>query len=483
MTPSEKVLIDSDGGVAAADKRQDFEVTGFGDTETVRINFVDGDDEDFGVEDGTVTLPSTDGDAEFDGTDVTLSNVRVDGTLIAGATETTDIDVSDASALTFRVTVTDDADGRRVPVVFAPDADGELPVGDDGEPTNAFGVGGVITFLDELTVDFAAASQDQELAIGADATFAIELAGDLDGEVSGVEVRYRVSTEADDAFGAIDPDDLYASGAVTTDADGEASFTVAAPGEAAFGDDDDITYSVALEVQGFGDDLGQTNVEWSKADLAADGLEFAEELAFSEVGSSYTATVTVVDQFGDAFTGLDDGAVVRFNDGEDLVNEDVEVAADGTASVTWVNNVNGGTTLTADLLDDNGDPITDTAEPAVAIDATAAVWWWTAADEEDVAKDDVAVVRGADFDNTLIYVEITADGTSDRAETFVLAFDWTEADAFEITDGAAPAGDFADLLADLVDPNEAPDTDVDSLETRNYQQTGTTVFNLFLDAT
>ena len=87
-----------------------------------------------------MTVSSTDGDADFENSRVTVSNVRVDGALVAGATGDTNIPIDGIDTLTFRVTVGESTDGKHGPVVYESETDGSLPVEDDEpeEPRPAY---------------------------------------------------------------------------------------------------------------------------------------------------------------------------------------------------------------------------------------------------------------------------------------------------------------------------------------------------------
>lgn len=479
VTPADEATFDTTG----TDLTRSYTATDFGDIEGVAIDAVDAADADYVDDDGTITFPETGGDAAFDNSNLTLSNVRVDGTVLAGTGFGDDIDVSDAEEVTFDVTVA--ADGKRVPVVYEPDTAGDLPLDDADQPENAFGVGGQLTFAATLTVAFDADSQDQRAAAASEASFDIELAGNLDGEVAGVDVNWIVSTDsADTSLSAVTAVNQFASGSVTTDAAGEATFTVTGPDADDFAPADDVDYAVIVEVDGFGDDEIATTITWDSVDPVANALEWDEDTVFVAGSTTTSVSVQVLDQFDNPL-GVDEGEQIRFNvdttTTTSVVNdEDVAVAADGTASVSWSGLVDGGDSelqlAEAQLLDSDDNAIQG-IDPVANIELVAAdaadVYRYEMAELDALAADEANVV-GADIDNTLVFTSIDAVAPTNYATGDVVAFDWTDADAFEVASASVSQGTWFSELEDVLDGTSGND----QLVTTNLDAAADTVFDL-----
>lgn len=364
VTPDDFALLSGSGGATDGRGEREFTVTGFGDEESVVIDFALA--EDVSVDAGTVTFEPVNATAtpviaDFDADagvileddQVTLDDVTLPYTLGE------ELDIEGVDELTFTVTLNANVVENVVPVVYVGNDDDALVLDADGAPEEAFGVGGESYFVNPALDE----GDNVTAAVGetAEATVQVleEDAGD-DLEVAGIPIEFRV-VDADihpADFDAITPGQRLAAGTVTTDAGGEA--VVEFDGDAP---DDGDDFAVYFKWEGTGSldglvdqttDGRRVTVTFFESDGEAAAATFAFDSAvdatvFDAVsfdtqddnifvtGSSLAASVTttVVDAANAPVAGLDiDVAVTDTNDGA-VFSTSVTTDADGQATVTY----------------------------------------------------------------------------------------------------------------------------------------------------
>jgi hypothetical protein len=426
VTPADETTL------ATSDER-DYEASGFGaDTDSVVLDLADADN--VTVSDGIVTFitDEDDGDftADFGDVDATITDVEVDGTVFPGYTAGDTISVDADSEVSFTVEGEAGTDESVIPVVFEGDDADALPTDEDGDPLNAFGIGGVTNFtdIDDLTVTPATSLNP----FGTDHTVTATLVDGDDDPVAaeGQEVTFEVLRyDTDGARTAAQGADIGTSPSANTVlnqtvtvVDGEAVLTYTGPDNPETGDDGDnrLYDAINVEFEGAGsydevDFDGDAAKDWSDEAPTASTLELSPEDDFNQVSTSHTFTATVTDQYGDTADGVD----VRFE------IDRTSLAAGTNFTFARTTNASGEATLTytgpaastedvvtATALDEDADPIAD------ADDTTSKFWYEVAAQGDDAAGEIV-------YFNTETTTLITDDG----ADEFLL-FDYSDGELF-----------------------------------------------------
>jgi len=454
-------------------------VADVGDAEEVAVVIVNPDE--ISVDDGIVSFATDDGEfadlaaaveADYDvttgeGADEVNVNTPAEAFDPVGGIVT--IEVSGNAVL----------DARAIPVVFTPDENDALEVDEDGIPEEAFGIGGEVIFTDlaALALNFDPEPTDgaRPFETEVSAVFTLD---DANGVVplEGAEITLWVERSDDDTwdgeieadgtagdddnlvFDPADEDDVIVAGEVlTTDADGEATFTWTgpeapaplAPGAPApsiydhlaaaffsFGEFEDVN----VDVEG--------TLEWSDAAPVVDDGDatFADVELLAIAGTQRVNTVTVVDQFDRPV----EGATVEFTADDRTVEGDDTVAevtanrttnADGVA--VWNRNFNvdaqetisaevtalpDGTTFDAGPVDVQ--TLDDEGEPAGAEETDYELTWYAVYDPADVeAEIEDADLLDINTDGGYVIVEADVDG-----DTRFFGVVYTDADFFEVGD-------------------------------------------------
>jgi hypothetical protein len=265
------------------------------------------------ITNGIVTFDrDADGNADFGTVSATISDVERDSVAFPGGSSTTV--TGDGGTLTFTV---DGAgtDECVIPVVYAPDSDGDLPTDADGAPTNDFGIGGAVHFVDvdALTVSPASAlnpfgTEHTVTATLVDASLPQAQPVPVDGQT----LQYQIVRGIDPcpAFGAAPVSNLVATGTVST-TDGSATITYTGPADPNPATDGDELFDCIIvqwtgsgAFAGEGPETATAEKTWTDADVEAAELVLSPFTSGSAAGvGNHTVTATVTDQFGDPVEG------------------------------------------------------------------------------------------------------------------------------------------------------------------------------------
>lgn len=435
---------------AGDDEEREYNVESVGDVDAVVLGLAASGD--VTVEAGIVSFEEdgTTGTAELDGTG-TLVSVEVDGVAFGGFDFGDEIDVSDVDEFSFTISHDANAIASVIPAVYvgSGDDDDELAIDGDGLPEDAFGIGGETFFVDPeiMAADDTVSLVDDSV----DVTVQVldEAAGD-DLEVAGLSLQVIVS-EADVAdFTAVGAGQIITSATVTTDASGEATFSLTADDDVEDGDSRFVYFRwvgsgalAGLTAVGAAAEDGRTEVTFFDeiGDAAAATLEASSQ--FNGVGSQVTLTATVTDANG----FLIEGEEVEFE-------VDPTVRAGGAAfTVTRTTNADGEATFTysssvADI-DEVSVESTEFAAATATLDGADSIGWFVEADDDvnfEATDATSEQILHADSDAQIVFL---GDDTIDAATTGSLVWvGYADADLYSVDLAAVTLTGFENALFD-----------------------------------